>query len=93
MSVRLRFKRTGRRHQPSYRLAAMDARQSRDSRVIEELGLYAPAHPKEAEQVVLKRERIEYWLSVGARPSDTVRQILQKHGILAKQGGPSRPGG
>jgi len=59
----------------------MDARQARDSRVIEELGSYDPLTPEESRQVVLKRERIEYWLSVGAQPSDTVRRILHKQGI------------
>jgi len=61
----------------------MDARQARDSRVIEELGSYDPITPEEGRQVVLKRERIEYWLSVGAQPSDTVRRILHKQGIGA----------
>ena len=83
MAVRIRLKRVGRRHRPSYRLAAMDSRQARDSRVIEELGSYDPVTPDEGRQVVLKRERIEYWLSVGAQPSDTVRRILQKQGIGA----------
>ena len=83
MAVRIRLKRIGRRHRPSYRLAAMDARQARDSRVIEELGSYDPVTPHEGSQVVLKRERIEYWLSVGAQPSDTVRRILEKQGIGA----------
>jgi len=83
VAVRIRLKRVGRRHRPSYRLAAMDARQARDSRVIEELGSYDPITPEEGRQVVLKRERIEYWLSVGAQPSDTVRRILHKQGIGA----------
>ncbi len=83
MAVRIRLKRVGRRHRPSYRLAAMDTRQARDSRVIEELGSYDPITPDEGRQVVLKRERIEYWLSVGAQPSDTVRRILEKQGIGA----------
>lgn len=83
MAVRIRLKRVGRRHRPAYRVAAMDARRARDSRVIEELGRYDPVEPDEDRQVVLKRERIEYWLSVGAQPSDTVRRLLTKHGILA----------
>ena len=82
MAVRIRLKRVGRRHRPSYRLAAVDSRRARDSRVIEELGLYDPINANEDRQVVLKRERIEYWLSVGAQPSDTVRRLLEKNGIL-----------
>ena len=86
MAVRIRLKRVGRRNHPSYRVAAMDARRARDSRVIEELGSYDPLDDDEERQVVLKRERIEYWLSVGAQPSDTVRRILDKHGIGVRNG-------
>ncbi len=81
MAVRIRLKRVGRRHRPAYRLAAVDSRRQRDSRVIEELGAYNPLVPDEDRQVQVKRERIEYWLSVGAKPSDTVRRLLQKQGI------------
>ncbi len=81
MAVRIRLKRVGRRHSPSYRLAAMDSRQARDSKVIEELGSFDPGASDEGQQVSLKRERIEYWLSVGAQPTDTVRSILKKQGV------------
>jgi small subunit ribosomal protein S16 len=79
------LKRYGRRHQPSYRLAAMDSRSPRDGKVIEELGSFHPDFPQEDKQVVLKTERIEYWLSVGAQPSDTVRRLLKKHGVAVKE--------
>jgi len=79
--VRIRLKATGRRHRPSYRLAAVDVRATRDGRVLEELGLYDPAHQNPNLRCDLKRERIEYWLSVGARPSDTARDLLKKNGI------------
>ncbi len=82
MAVRIRLKRVGRRHRPSYRVTAVDRRRARDSNVIEELGVYDPINPNEEKQVVLKHERIKYWLSVGAQPSDTVRRLLQKHGVL-----------
>ena len=81
MAVRIRLKRTGRRHRPSYRLAAVDGRRARDSRVIEELGFYDPVSASEDRQVSFNRDRIEYWLSVGAQPSDTVRRLLKKEGI------------
>ncbi|MGB2987559.1 MAG: 30S ribosomal protein S16 [Phycisphaerae bacterium] len=84
MAVRIRLKRVGRRHRPSYRLAAVDSRRARDSKVIEELGSYNPLNADEDRQVVLKHKRIEYWLSVGAQPSETVRRILEKHGIGAR---------
>ena len=81
MAVRIRLKRIGRRHRPCYRVAAVDKRRARDSKVIEELGSYDPIRKEEDQQVVLNRERIEYWLSVGAQPSDTVRRLLEKSGI------------
>ena len=81
MAVRLRLKRMGRRHRPFYRLTAMDGRQGRDGRAIEELGHYDPLVSDTEKQVTLKRERIEYWLSVGARPTETVRDLLTKNGI------------
>ncbi len=84
MAVRIKLKKVGRRHQPSFRLTAVDRRRSRDSRIIEELGSYQPDFPQEEQQVRLDRERIEYWLSVGAQPTDTVRQILKKNGFTLK---------
>ncbi len=61
----------------------MESRSPRDGRVIEELGWYDPAGKDDTKQVSLKRERIEYWLSVGAQPSDTVRDLLKRQGITA----------
>lgn len=81
MAVRIRLKRVGRRHRPAYRVTAVDSRRARDSKVIEELGWYDPLKPQEDQQVQLKKERIEYWLSVGAQPSDTVRALLKKQGV------------
>jgi small subunit ribosomal protein S16 len=82
VAVRLRLKKMGRRHQSFYRLSAMDARRPRDGRVIEHLGWYDPQAKAETAQFSLKRERLEHWLKVGAQPSDTVRQILKRQGIL-----------
>lgn len=59
----------------------MDQRQPRDGRSIEELGHFDPLERDPEKQVSLKRERIEYWLSVGARPTETVRDLLKKNGI------------
>jgi len=81
VAVRIRMKRYGRRHRPSYRLAAVDSRVPRDGRVIEELGSFDPLCPEVEKQAVLKKDRIEYWLGVGAQPSDTVRRMLAKAGI------------
>ena len=53
--------------------------------MIEELGWYDPASKNPDKQVSLKRERIEYWLSVGALPTETVRDLLVKHGMAVKK--------
>ncbi|MFN3167889.1 MAG: 30S ribosomal protein S16 [Phycisphaeraceae bacterium] len=79
--VRLRLKRFGRTHSPTYRLCAMDARSPRDGKPIEELGYYHPCNPNEAEQFKLNNERIEYWLGVGAQPSETVASLIKKAGV------------
>ncbi len=84
VAVRIRLKRMGRRHHPVYRIAAVDGRKARDSNVLEELGCYDPVNAHEEQQTKLDRERIEYWLSVGAQPSDTVRRLLEKNGILSE---------
>jgi len=74
----------GRRHRSFFRLSAMDVRKPRDGRVIEELGWYDPNAKEPEKQISLNRERIEYWLGVGASPSDTVRNLLKQQGIAAK---------
>ena len=63
----------------------MDARSPRDGRVIEELGWYDPNAKDHDKQISINRDRIEYWLGVGAQPSDTVRQLLKKQGIGASK--------
>jgi small subunit ribosomal protein S16 len=79
--VKLRLQRMGRTHRPFYRINAMDRRSARDSRAIEHLGHYDPLKSDESKQVVLKADRIKYWLSVGAQPSETVATLLKKNGI------------
>ena len=80
--VVLRLKRMGRAHRPFYRLGAMDKRNPRDGRVIEELGWYDPIAA--GEQIKFDTERVKLWLSVGAQPSDTVRDLLRKVGVETK---------
>ncbi len=75
--VVLRLKRFGRTHRPFYRLCAMDRRSPRDGRVIEELGWFDPVAPEDR-QLKINTERADYWLSVGAQPSPTVRNLLQR---------------
>jgi small subunit ribosomal protein S16 len=80
VAVRLRLTRIGRRNRPAYRVAVYDARTKRNGRVIEELGHYNPLD-KEETGVRINKERAEYWLSVGAQPSETVRFLLRRQGV------------
>jgi small subunit ribosomal protein S16 len=85
VSVKLRLKRFGRRNRACYRVNAIDSRTARDGRVIEELGSYDPVTPDTTKQFIVNRERVEYWLSVGAQPSETVRSLLVKAGLTVKK--------
>lgn len=78
MAVKIRLKRYGRTHRAVYRVAAVDSRSPRDGRVLEELGTYDPENPQADRQVNLNVERIQHWLSRGAVPSDTVRQMIKR---------------
>lgn len=80
MAVRIRMKRLGRAHRPFYRICATDARSARDGRVIEELGFYDPLVKETDARARLNTQRIDYWLSVGAQPSDKVRVLIKKYG-------------
>ena len=80
--VKLRLKRMGAKKQPSYRIVAADSRAPRDGRFIEILGFYNPrTNPVE---VIIDEEKVLKWLNNGAQPSDTVRSILSKEGIMKK---------
>ena len=80
MAVRIRMKKLGRRHRPFYRICAMDARTPRDGRVLEELGTYDPMVPDADARAVLKAQRIDHWLSVGALPTEKVKVLIKKYG-------------
>jgi len=76
MSVVLRLKRFGTKKKPFYRIVAMTKAKKRDGRALEEVGYYDPK--KGHNQVALDRERVEYWLKNGAKPSATVKSILKR---------------
>ena len=80
MAVRIRMKKMGRRHRPFFRLCATDARTPRDGRVLEELGTYDPLVPEVDARALLNADRIAYWLSVGAQPSDKAAVLIKKYG-------------
>lgn len=74
--LRIRLTRTGAKKQPSYRIVVIERERARDGRFVEILGHYNPRrHPPE---LVLNRERADYWLRQGAQPSETVRSFLKK---------------
>lgn len=92
MAVRIRLLRMGKIRNPQYRIVVADSRKKRDGRAIENIGIY---HPKEdPSRIEVNSERVQYWLSVGAQPSEPVRAILRKTGDWQKFKGlppPSKP--
>jgi small subunit ribosomal protein S16 len=78
--VRIRLRRVGRKKAPVYRIVVADSTSPRDGKFIEIIGTYAPRQSDNA--VTIKVERANYWLNVGAQPSDTVRSLLRKGGVL-----------
>ncbi|MGD9722207.1 MAG: 30S ribosomal protein S16 [Pirellulales bacterium] len=80
MAVKIRMKMMGRKHRPFFRICAIDGRNPRDGRVLEELGTYDPMVNETDARALLNGERINYWLSVGAQPSDRVKVLIKKYG-------------
>jgi small subunit ribosomal protein S16 len=78
--VRIRLRRVGRKNAPSYRIVVADSQSPRDGRFVEVIGTYSPRKSEGA--VDLKLDRANYWLDVGAQPSDTVRALLRRAGVL-----------
>jgi len=74
------MKQFGRRHRPFFRVCVTDVRAPRDGRVLEEVGYYDPMVPETDARAVLQGERIDYWLGVGALPSDKVAVLIKKYG-------------
>jgi small subunit ribosomal protein S16 len=74
------MKKLGRSHQAFFRICAVDKRAPRDGRVLEELGTYDPRVPETDARAILNAERVDYWLSVGAQPSDNVAVLIKKYG-------------
>ncbi|MCG8558268.1 MAG: 30S ribosomal protein S16 [Hyphomicrobiales bacterium] len=86
MSLKIRLARGGAKKRPYYRIVIADSRSPRDGRFIERVGTYNPLLPKDhAERITLKEERIQHWLSVGARPTDRVHRFLDTAGILKRE--------
>jgi small subunit ribosomal protein S16 len=85
MAMKIRLARGGSKKRPYYSVVASDSRMPRDGRFLEKLGTYAPLLPKDSEdRVKLNMERIQYWLSQGAQPTDRVARFLEAAGALPK---------
>lgn len=80
MAVRIRLRRTGRKKSPMYRIVVADSKSPRDGKFIEIIGQYAPRQGETA--LNLRIDRANYWMDNGALPSDTVRSLLRKAGVL-----------
>ena len=80
MAVRIRLRRTGRKNSPSYRIVVVDGRRPRQGEYLETIGQYAPRGGDNA--LNLQNDRATYWLDNGAQPSDTVRSLLRRAGVL-----------
>lgn len=78
--VKIRLKRMGKKKQPFYRVVVADSRSPRDGRFIEEIGYFDPM--KEPAVINIDSEKANKWLSNGAQPTDTVRSLLKKSGVM-----------
>ena len=82
MAVKIRLKRMGMKKHPFYRVVVADVKSPRDGRFIEEIGYYNPM--TEPAEIKVDGERAKYWLTSGAQPTDTVRVLLKKIGVIEK---------
>ena len=92
MSVKIRLARHGAKKRPFYRIVASDTESPRDGRFLELLGTYNPL--RDPAEVQLKTDRIQYWVAQGATPTDTVKSLLKREGLLcqpAKTETPDQP--
>ena len=80
MAVKIRLSRAGAKKRPFYRIVAADARSPRDGRFLEKLGTYDPLVEEgdNPGRLEVKRDRVEYWMSVGAKPTEVVRRLLRR---------------
>ena len=86
MAMKIRLARGGSKKRPFYRIVAADSRMPRDGRFIEKLGTYNPLLPKDSEErVKMNMERIQYWISQGAQPTDRISRFLEAAGVVEKK--------
>ena len=80
MAVKIRLRRMGSKQRPFYRIVVADSRSPRDGRFISEVGTYNPI--TEPSEIKIDKDAIKEWIKKGAQPTDTVRSLLKKNGIL-----------
>lgn len=80
MAVKIRLRRMGAKKAPFYRIVVADSRFPRDGRFIEEIGYYDPM--KEPSEVKVDPEKAKKWIQSGAQPTDTVKALFKKHGVI-----------
>ncbi|ANT60462.1 30S ribosomal protein S16 [Salipiger sp. CCB-MM3] len=86
MAMKIRLARGGSKKRPHYAIVATDSRMPRDGRFIEKLGTYNPLLPKDDERrVVMNVERVQYWISQGAQPTDRISRFLEAAGAVEKK--------
>ena len=85
MAMKIRLARGGSKKRPYYSIVASDSRMPRDGRFLEKLGIYNPLLPKDSEdRVKMNMERVQYWLSQGAQPTDRIARMLEAAGVKEK---------
>jgi small subunit ribosomal protein S16 len=84
--LRIRLRRVGKKKQPSYRIVVADVRAPRDGAIVEQVGHYNPL--TDPPTIVVDAEKVKHWISVGAKPSDTVERLLRRQGVVATSGQP-----
>jgi small subunit ribosomal protein S16 len=82
MAVKIRLARHGAKKRPFYRIVVADIESPRDGRFLETVGTYNPL--KEPAEVMVKDERVDYWIKQGATPTDTVKSLLKKEGFFTR---------
>jgi small subunit ribosomal protein S16 len=85
MALKLRLARGGSKKRPFYSIVVADVRSPRDGRFIEKLGTYNPLLTDEAARVVINKDRVQHWLSVGALPTDRVLRFLDAEGLMKRE--------
>jgi small subunit ribosomal protein S16 len=86
MATKIRLARYGAKKKPFYRIVIADSRTPREGKCIENVGTYNPMLPKTDEKrVVLKTDRIQHWIGVGAQPTETVERLFKGAGIISEK--------